>query len=607
MKNISALASLISLSLVGCGGDGSNDNSQPAPTPAPTSKVIIGTAATGAPINGEITVTDANGNTLSYIALEDGRFEFNKSKIVTPALIKAEGAAAGGSHKLYSAILNGESVANVTPFTQILISRVTGKPASEVYNNFDLYKDQITSKALQKAQEELKQVISPLLIAAGVADDFDLIGTQFDANYKSIDAVLDLVDILFADNSAMIIYKADGGYAEELKFDESWNGKALTKNGVELDPAIVIEPLGYIVSADNVLEQMVMQQDESEYLKYVHPSAFWYGQAASDMFEQKQSILPNEKDEMNRYKDFALTQVDDDGSFLLSFTECYQDSPFATCGRAKAWFAKDSDDKIKFMGRKDKLPINISAILIAHRGHWREDQTDIDWSIEIDAFPDASTICGKIPEAYNNTSWFAGVPKLVKMADYMNIQKVTISGNGINSPVNMDSIYKEVNNGKITACHLVDSTYGYPIGDSQFMPYSLVIDGYAVADDQDIPDNSTFNVEYHDEKGFLKSEKISISKGKDSNANMAKYIATLEESRTNAGDFYMKWSRESKIATDIDVWATEANSSRGSVRVTVAEGANEIKTDKLDIVERAYLISFDEYGRSISVGYDFTN
>lgn len=447
-----------------------------------------------------------------------------------------------------------------------------------------------------------------MLIAAGVGDDFDLISSEFEANYKSIDAVLDIISITFGDTGALITYKGDAGYSVELKFNESWNGKTLDKNGVELAPDDVSEPLKYIVTADNLLEAMIVQQDESEYLKNVHPDAFWYGQDASQMFEQKQSILPNEIDKMNRYKDFSLTKIEDDGSFLLSYTECYQDSPFATCGRAKAWFAKDSDEQIKFMGRKDNLPLNVSAILIARRGHWQEDQTKIDWSIEIDAFPDASTVCATIPDSFNNVSWFAGSPKLANMSDYMDIDKVTISGAGIDGSINMGSIYKEVNDGKITACHLVDSSYGYTNWQGDFVPFSLVIDGYSVSDDQEIPDNTIYNVEYKYTNGSADTyEQIKIGKGKDSSEEMAKYIATLDEHRTSDGNLYMRWSRESKLVTDLDVWATELNSVRGSVRVPVVNNANEIETDKLDIVENAYLASFDEYGRSISVGYGLTS
>lgn len=129
MKKISVLAGLISLALTGCGGGDS------APTPTPNnpdipstplepskpvpSNSVKGTAATGAPILGELTLLDTNGDKLSYSVTKSGKFTFDKSEIDTPAITKAVGAAAGGSHEVYSVIIEGQDVANVTPLTQI--------------------------------------------------------------------------------------------------------------------------------------------------------------------------------------------------------------------------------------------------------------------------------------------------------------------------------------------------------------------------------------------------------------------------------------------------------------------------------------------------------
>lgn len=588
---------MITATLVGCGSSSSDDNKSTPKTR------VTGVAASGAPIYGEITVLDALGDTQKYTAIEGGAFKFEKSSIETPAIVRAVGAAGGGSHELYSIILKSHQeigVSNITPFTNLLISKITQKSASEVYSGFDKYKDELTLEKLDSAQQELKLVLKPLLDGANISSDFDLVSSEFEANYRDIDAILDLVDIALTETEAKLTYKGDKDYSVTLAWNEDWSNKSFHNGAVDLVPEDVEEPLTYIVAADSILEEMVMQEKEEEFLDYVHDDAFWYGQSKDGIFEQFKYNLPNEKDPMNRYKDYVIQDVANDGSYLLAYTECYQDSPYATCGRAKAWFAKDSSDDIKFMGRKDKLPLSISAIIKV--GFFNpNDRTQGNWAIEIDGFPDANTICSKIPASFDNTSWFAGEPKLADMPDYMDLTAITIAGDGIEGVINIDSIYKEVNNGKITGCHFVDSSYRNPWSNA---PYSLVIDGYQVAPSAVINDNTKYQVTYQYKDGSKEHEQISIGKGKQSSDDMGKYIAEITESRSGSNDFYMSWTRESKLATDIDVWVQEVGKF-GSQRVSVPDGAKSASSHEFNEIERATLVAFDEYGRSISVGYSF--
>ena len=543
------LSVVITATLVGCGSSSSDDSKSPPKT------TVTGVAASGAPIYGEITVLDSLGDVQKYTAIEGGSFQFEKSSIETPAIVKAVGAAGGGSHELYSIILKSHQeigVSNITPFTNLLISKITQKPASEVYTDFDKYKAELTLEKLDSAQQELKLVLKPLLEGANISDDFDLVSSEFEANYQDIDAILDLVDITLSETEAKLTYKGDKDYSVTLAWSEDWSNKSFHNGAVDLAPEDVEEPLTYIVAADNILEEMVMEQEEEAFLAYVHEDAFWYGQPKEGIFEQFKYNLPNEKDPMNRYKDYVIQEVANDGSYLLAYTECYQDSPYATCGRAKAWFAKDSSDDIKFMGRKDNLPLSVSAIIKA--GFFNpNDRTQGNWAIEIGGFPDANTICSKIPANFDNTSWFAGIPKLADISKYMDLEAITISGDGIDGSINIDSIYKEVNGEKITGCHFVDSSYGYERWDGKFMPYSLVIDGYQVDSNAVINDNTSYQVTYQYKDGSKEHEQISVGKGKQPGEDMSQYIAQITESRSGSGDFYMSWTRESKLTTDTDI------------------------------------------------------
>jgi hypothetical protein len=131
-----------------------------------------------------------------------------------------------------------------------------------------------------------------------------------------------------------------------------------------------------------------------------------------------------------------------------------------------------------------------------------------------------------------------------------------------------------------------------------------VIDGYQVDASAVINDNTKYQVTYQYKDGSKEHEQISIGKGKQSSDDMGKYIAEVTESRTGSNDFYMSWTRESKLATDIDIWV-EAVDTPGTQRIAVPNGKTSASSIKFNQITGATLVTFDEYGRSISVGYSF--
>ena len=208
IKRTTLAVAISSLLLGGCGG-----SSSPTPTvkPSPVIPVapaeqgqLIGTAATGAPIKGKLTLRAVDGASTEYTVQEQGAFAFDSvADLKTPALLKIVGGSGGQAHELYSVVLKEQlaaGVVNVTPLTQLLISHATGSAASKVFEAPENYSDSLTKEKLALAQTELKQVLAKLFEAAGVETDFDLLSSKFQANYTKADAVLDLLDIQFSDD-----------------------------------------------------------------------------------------------------------------------------------------------------------------------------------------------------------------------------------------------------------------------------------------------------------------------------------------------------------------------------------------------------------------------
>ncbi|WP_122658163.1 cell wall anchor protein [Burkholderia pseudomallei] len=195
-----AIAAAIGAALTACGGGGGSSSnasttSQPTTTAASamTGTVAIGTALTGA----TVTVTDANGKTVSAASGANGAYSVSLTGLSAPLLITAADPS-GVSGTLYSVVAsanttNGAPVtANVTPLTTAVAALMTesGNPADLAGNA-----SAITPSAVTAAETTLDTAIAPILSANSVPASFDPIGSAFTPNQAGADAVIDSVAV----------------------------------------------------------------------------------------------------------------------------------------------------------------------------------------------------------------------------------------------------------------------------------------------------------------------------------------------------------------------------------------------------------------------------
>lgn len=158
-----------------------------------TGTVAIGTALTGA----TVTVTDANGKTVSATSGANGAYSVSLTGLSAPLLITATDPS-GVSGTLYSVVAsanttNGAPVtANVTPLTTAVAALMTesGNPADLTGNA-----SAITPAAVTAAETTLDAAIAPILSANSVPASFDPIGSAFTPNQAGADAVIDSVAV----------------------------------------------------------------------------------------------------------------------------------------------------------------------------------------------------------------------------------------------------------------------------------------------------------------------------------------------------------------------------------------------------------------------------
>ncbi|WP_133407961.1 hypothetical protein [Parashewanella tropica] len=581
--------------LCACGSD--NKPSTPSkPTPPPAAEALTGTSAIGAPILGQLEIIDASGKKYQLVTTKEGKFEQKALKqIKAPALLKVVGAAAGKSHVLYSLLLENQKqngIANVTPLTQLVISRITAKSAADVYTNFEDYKADFTAEKVNEAQQELKSVLSTLLKAAKVDADFNFLSSKFDANYTEFDSVLDLLDITFLADKAIVTYKPDTQLSITLNYNENWGNKTLVDDSKQNE---VAQTASFIAKADKILESMLIEQDSAKYKTYLHPDAKWYGETTPEgIWQQKEEIVGEETDAIEHYRDLSLLEVTGD-QYLVAFTEHFQKSKFASGGRARAWFSKNAEGKIKFLGQKLDLPVNIALTTKLSIKANETDKTPT-LAIGVNGFPNLNK-CKAIPSKYDNVSWFVPGLKLVDIKDYIStFDTIEITGEGINDKLVIDKIYKEVKDGEITGCHLAASQVKQPWGALR----SLVIDGYPVSGG--IKDNANYTIKYMKNNEAVYVETLSIGKTHAEGDVLA--LPKMEKLDRDAGSFSYEWKPSSPLWIDTDIWVSDINSP-GSQRFAVKKGETKVSSKSLDKIDFINHSMFDNYGRSISLQYSF--
>ena len=197
---ILCLASVVLLTLYGCGGGG-GAGGLPAPPPTPEPIILSGVAATGAAFTDAVVkVFDSTGVTVgtSSPVGADGVFSVTLSNGAKPpfVLIASRTTADGQVQSLVSVLEStSATIANITPITNLIASRLSpsGDPlklATELASGTA----QITPAAVLITVAEVKQILATLLTATGTTD-FNPLTAGFAVNGTGYDRLLDSIQI----------------------------------------------------------------------------------------------------------------------------------------------------------------------------------------------------------------------------------------------------------------------------------------------------------------------------------------------------------------------------------------------------------------------------
>lgn len=181
-----------SLLLFGCGGGGGDSSSS---TPIAITAVISGTAASGAPIIGKVTVRDVNNKQKTVDIAANGHYSVDVTDLVAPFVFRAQGSVGGRTTTLVSAATSADvnGTINITPFTDLIIANVVGEAADKYFSSPDFSK--LTAEQLTNARNTLTQRLLPALTSVGLSSSFDFLHSAFATDHTGFDAVLDVIKV----------------------------------------------------------------------------------------------------------------------------------------------------------------------------------------------------------------------------------------------------------------------------------------------------------------------------------------------------------------------------------------------------------------------------
>ena len=244
------------LMISGCGGGGSSSSDTVLGADNSSANKISGTAATGTPIEGTVSLVDANGVSVIVTILDDGSFEIDIEGMEAPFMLQALDTASNA----FFSYADGAGTVNITPLTSLAVFMSAENTDLSIL--FSDWENQLS--VIDAAELEANAQIIYANLASQMADNdvdpqnFDIFSEAFNADGTGIDGVLDAIEVIFGETGITITEGTDG-VAFDIDIDLSGidfeNGvlDAGDVDGVEAgDWTLVVTVSGVNVTINNV-------------------------------------------------------------------------------------------------------------------------------------------------------------------------------------------------------------------------------------------------------------------------------------------------------------------------------------------------------------------
>ncbi|MGR5132076.1 hypothetical protein [Vibrio alfacsensis] len=586
-----ALSILICTLLSGCGSDSKSSSDNVGYSE------ISGLASDGGAIKGQVSINDGTATkTFSEDVInvfDSGIFEIeNANGIKYPALIKIKGAHGIEASTEYSLLLNNEEPrVNLSALTRLIVGKVAGIDANIVYNDFETYKSLFTKDAVLNAQREVLNVLEPLLKAAKIESDVNLLSSSYQANFTHIDSVLSTLHIEYINEAAVMTYIPNKEYTVNLPYQESWEDKSFIPAGSDAEQ--LEKDLRVIHQASEILERMILLKDDKvAFESYLSPNAHWFGNSYQTLHEGYFAILPAEKDpSLKRHRDLViLDSKPEKQQYLIGYTTSFEASTASSVSRDQAWFEYVGGE-LKFLGDDQAFPTSFYALYKLNTSPkeynwpWMGSE-EFRWVFETTGFlaeKDCTTNLDRGHWQWQSSEFMASLPSLNEV--FPGLQHVTVTS-PTDADIKFDKVYRDPSDG---TCHLVDSQN----------LVSGLLDGYTIELSKDkIEHNQEYLVNFIYEHATL-TKTIYLTQPPENKEVMSDYIATLKELDGQKDAFVYDWERVNDFVVEGDLYVFFPNHEGVGERINIEEGKSEVRTTTRDDVLRIFHTGLDPYGRVI--------
>ncbi|MCK4711175.1 MAG: hypothetical protein KAU21_21370, partial [Gammaproteobacteria bacterium] len=180
--------SSLSILVSACGGGGSSGGDEPGTTN------LSGTAATGAPIAGQVVVHGIGGKKESIQIDASGHYEIDVTELQAPYIIMA--IPSDMSLPWQYSFAGAAGVANITPLTTLSLFIANNEASLDVLqdNWADEY-NSLSQQGINDAQAIIRTNFSALIVESGLDSSLDFFTLVFNADGAGLDGLLDALGI----------------------------------------------------------------------------------------------------------------------------------------------------------------------------------------------------------------------------------------------------------------------------------------------------------------------------------------------------------------------------------------------------------------------------
>ena len=202
------LAIAMALGVAACSG-GSAGNSGAASATA-VKAALTGTAATGGPVAGTVTLRDSSpaGARRTTATASDGSFAFDVSGLTAPFMLRVVYGNPAAPSALYSFSI-GPGTANITPLTSVAARAAAGgADLAAFFESAGANDIAAAGSRMPGSVSALQSSLGPLMQRFAV--EGSLLTTSFTADHTGVDSMLDSVAVDFARAQVTVVAKSSG-------------------------------------------------------------------------------------------------------------------------------------------------------------------------------------------------------------------------------------------------------------------------------------------------------------------------------------------------------------------------------------------------------------